>query len=96
MDRALEIGVPLILLTDDEKDDWWWRFSGRTIGPRPELVHEFAEASEGRRLLMYTTLRFIDEASTRLRSETPVSAEAVNEVERVAAERGEVRRAPGG
>jgi hypothetical protein len=28
----------VLFVTDDDKEDWWWRPSGRTIGPRPELV----------------------------------------------------------
>lgn len=88
IDQAMALKLPLILLTDDEKDDWWWRSNGKTLGPRPELVQEFSEASGGLRLLMYTTMRFIDEANNRLPSDRPVSAEAVDEVGRIAAERG--------
>lgn len=86
VDRAVALDLPLIVLTDDEKEDWWWREGGLTLGPRPELIAEFFDLS-GRRLLMYTTLSFL--AAARKRSEGPdlVSATAVGEVERVAAER---------
>jgi hypothetical protein len=89
VDRARQLRVPLIVLTDDEKEDWWWNVHGMTLGPRPELVHEFFETSEGGRLLMYTTRRFIEEANRLAEAEAqpPVSAEAVGEVERIAAER---------
>jgi hypothetical protein len=87
VDRAKELGLPLILLTDDEKEDWWWVFHGMTLGPRPELVHEFFEESGGQRLLMYTTRRFIEEANRLAPARPPVSADAVGEVERLAEER---------
>lgn len=87
LDRASELQVPLVVLTDDEKDDWWWHFQGMTLGPRPELVQEFFNVSEGERLLMYTTRRFIEEANRREQAQPPVSPEAVGEVERIAAGR---------
>lgn len=85
-ERARSSNVPLIILTDDDKEDWWWRFGGMTLGPRPELVQEFFDSS-GERLLIYTTRRFIEEAARSGLSELTVSAEAVGEVERLAAER---------
>jgi hypothetical protein len=81
VDRARHLRVPLIVLTDDEKEDWWWHFHGMTLG------HEFFEMSQGERLLMYTTRRFIEEANRLAEAQPPVSAEAVGEVERIAAER---------
>lgn len=42
VDKAKEVRLPIILVTDDVKEDWWWKFSGQTIGPRPELVEEMS------------------------------------------------------
>lgn len=36
-----ENNSPVIFITDDRKEDWWLEESGRTIGPRPELIEEF-------------------------------------------------------
>ena len=85
-DRARSLKAPLIILTDDEKEDWWWKFNGMTLGPRPELVQEFFETCGGR-LLMYTTQRFIEEASRSGQSQLAVSPKAVGEVQRLAAGR---------
>jgi len=58
--------TPVVLVTDDAKDDWWWRpkEGGRTLGPRPELVAEFMDAS-GAPFYMYSTDRFMEEARRR-------------------------------
>lgn len=79
--RACEEERALLLITDDEKDDWWWVFDGLTLGPRPELVQEFASVSGGRRLHMYTTLGFLH-ASREIIGEK-VSDEAVEEVDKL-------------
>lgn len=45
LDHAAETGHPVLLVTEDNKDDWWRRSSGKTTGPRWELIAEFAAHS---------------------------------------------------
>jgi hypothetical protein len=40
LDRVKEDPRPVLLVTEDVKDDWYRRHSGKTIGPRVELVEE--------------------------------------------------------
>lgn len=60
--KAKETARPLVFVTDDKKDDWWLEQSGRTIGPRPELVEEFSKLT-GQRFWMYSVDKFIEEAA---------------------------------
>ena len=58
MDFAKENSKHIIFLCDDLKDDWWWSPSDTTLGPRPELIHEFT--SETKQLFyMYPPDRFM-------------------------------------
>ncbi|MGI9004103.1 MAG: PIN-like domain-containing protein [Pseudonocardia sp.] len=45
MDEAGRRGGDLLIVTGDEKEDWWWRYRSEFIGPRQELVAEFATAT---------------------------------------------------
>ena len=61
IDMATEKKVPVIFICDDLKEGWWWRPSGKPLGPRPELVKEFA--SETKELFwMYSLDRFLEYA----------------------------------
>lgn len=84
IDYAGGLKLPLIFVTSELKEDWWERASGKTIGPRQELLKEYFEAT-GRRLLFYQTDRFLEFASDRIGS-TDV-AEAVEEIRDVARRR---------
>ena len=53
----------IILVIDDLKEDWWWIESGRTVGPRPELLSEFVSRS-GQRIWLYSSEGFL-RAATR-------------------------------
>lgn len=44
--EAKERNLPLIIVTGDEKEDWWWRHRSTFMGPRSELVDEFATHSK--------------------------------------------------
>jgi hypothetical protein len=77
INKAKEATKPVIFVTDDKKDDWWLEQSGRTIGPRAELLQEFiAETSNN--FWMYTVDRFIAEAA-HIRN-TKVNAEVIAEI----------------
>lgn len=78
--KGAESGLPLIFVTDDRKEDWWREFNGRTIGPRVELIDEYA-ALTGRRVHFYVPEQFLRFAKTR--SASAVSEASIGEVEAV-------------
>ena len=63
----------LMFVTGDAKEDWWWRSGGETVGPRRELVAEFARDA-GTTFYMYSTNRFVELASKHLKRELPEKA----------------------
>lgn len=68
---------PVIFISDDAKEDWWWIHRGRKLGPRPELVEEFKEAS-GQDFHLYEFAQFLRIAATR----HPEIEAGVDEVEK--------------
>ena len=60
----------VILITDDSKEDWWWIESGRTVGPRPELLSEFASRS-GQRTWLYSSEGFLRAAQKYVGATVP-------------------------
>lgn len=56
---------PCLMVTGDVKDDWFLRVSGKTIGPRPELIAEVAEAA-AQSFHLYSTPQFLQYASEYL------------------------------
>lgn len=77
IDKALSDSKPIIFITDDKKTDWWLARSGRTIGPRPELLEEFTSVA-GQYFWMYTVDKFIAETSRT--STHTVSPEVIAEI----------------
>lgn len=75
--HSKEAKRPLILVTDDQKDDWWSEQSGRTVGPRPELVEEFSKEA-GQRFWMYSVDQFLEHLSTS--TSVKVSRDVLEEV----------------
>ena len=59
LDHAKAEGVSAILVTDDKKEDWWQTFRGKTLGARPELVHEF-QVKTKKPFHMYQADRFLE------------------------------------
>ncbi|MDP2286267.1 MAG: PIN domain-containing protein [Pseudohongiella sp.] len=74
---------PLIFITDDRKEDWWLQQSGKTIGPRPELIEEFLNETK-QPLWMYSVERFIQESARQ--SKTTVSDDVIDEIVKVSIE----------
>ncbi|WP_209698575.1 PIN-like domain-containing protein [Kribbella aluminosa] len=70
--------LPLVIVTGDEKEDWWWKHRNHFMGPRQELVHEFAADSE-RRLFMLRPVQLIEHAAAL---QVAVSPEAAADVAR--------------
>ncbi|QHA38656.1 DUF4935 domain-containing protein (plasmid) [Rossellomorea marisflavi] len=81
IDKAKEEEVDIIFVTDDNKPDWWNITSGRTIGPRYELINEFSYLTQ-QKLVMYNTQRFMNYASSFLESE--LSDTTVEELKEIA------------
>ncbi|MET7287742.1 PIN domain-containing protein [Streptomyces sp. NPDC005573] len=73
-------GTPVLMITNDVKEDWYRRQSGRTIGPRVELVREMRD--HGSPYYQQRLAAFLERASTLLAK--PVSEEAVEQVARSA------------
>lgn len=62
IDYARDNKCDLVIVTDDKKDDWWYKISGKTIGPRVELIREFDKETKGQTFLMYKTHQFMEMA----------------------------------
>lgn len=81
-----------LMITADVKDDWFLRVSGRTIGPRPELIAEvFAAAKQ--RFHLYSADQFLRQAADYLGTDIP--EDAIREVRDVAQARVERLLHPG-
>jgi hypothetical protein len=76
--EALRRDLPLVIVTGDEKEDWWWRHRTTFMGPRSELVEEFAAESE-RGFYLLRPSQLIEHADAL---QVTVSEEAVAEVRR--------------
>lgn len=77
LNHAKSQSKPMILVTSERKEDWWERPSGKTIGPRQELLkeaHEFA----GQKILIYQTDRFLQFAAELIGDK--VDENAVDEI----------------
>jgi hypothetical protein len=57
-----ESKINLIFITDDVKEDWWRIESGKTIGPRIELIDELKSSTDFKvkNFLMYSSWRFLE------------------------------------
>lgn len=91
MTHAKENKLDIILVTEDAKEDWWFSAQGKQIMPRPELVNEFREFTEGQSIHLYNGLSFFDYAAQEVRDKpTPEAIKAAREdLEDVAQQRAE-------
>lgn len=80
IEQAKAEGSPVVLVTSERKKDWWEEISGKTVGPRPELLKEAREVS-GQRILIYQTERFLEHALHRFSQ--PVNETAIEEIRAV-------------
>lgn len=81
IEKAKKDKKPVIFVTDDSKEDWWWSFSGKKIGPRPELVYEF-KSKTGMLYHMYSAERFLEYLKTNVGLE--INQKTIDEVRNVA------------
>jgi len=80
IEKSIESGKGIVLVTDDKKEDWWERFKGKTVGPLPELVKEFKDKTNNT-FHMYQADRFLELARENL--DEQVSDEVVEEIREV-------------
>ncbi|GHU11856.1 hypothetical protein FACS1894185_5760 [Betaproteobacteria bacterium] len=80
IEHAKAEGSPVVLVTSERKEDWWEEISGKTVGPRLELLKEAREVS-GQRILIYQTERFLEYALQRFKQ--PVNETAIEEIRAV-------------
>lgn len=71
---------PIVLVTSETKEDWWEKHSGKTVGPRKELLKEAFDFS-GQRVLIYQTHNFLKYSADR--NETNVSEKTLAEIKSV-------------
>jgi len=71
---------PIIFVIDDRKEDWWLKKSGKTLGPRPELLQEFYLHTKNR-IYIYSSDRFMKYAEEYLGEE--VDKGSIDEVQKV-------------
>ncbi len=80
LDYSKEKSKPILFVTSERKDDWWEKLSGKTTGPRIELLREATEYT-GQRILIYQTDRFLEFSSQRKGQD--VDTDAVEEIRAV-------------
>ena len=68
----------IILAIDDEKEDWWQIEHERPVGPKPELLKEFAEESN-QRVYLYNSFSFLRAA--KLYGAADIEERVLREVE---------------
>jgi len=73
LDKAKDSSSSVILVTGERKEDWWSVCGGKTIGPLPELMEEFASIT-GKEFYIYTTHNFLNFANDYLQQDTPPAA----------------------
>ncbi|MGY1954717.1 PIN-like domain-containing protein [Pseudomonas pergaminensis] len=73
LDKAKDSSSSVILVTGERKEDWWSVCGGKTIGPLPELMEEFASVT-GKEFYIYTTHNFLNFANDYLQQDTPPAA----------------------
>lgn len=82
MNEAVNRGLDLVIVTGDEKEDWWWKHRSSFMGPRSELVEEFAQRSQ-KLLFMLRPVQLISHAAAL---NVTVSSEAEGDVARASTE----------
>ncbi|MMZ50546.1 hypothetical protein D1872_122640 [compost metagenome] len=79
--KAKQEKTSVILITDDNKEDWWQIVSGKTIGPRIELLREFKNNDDANEdFYMYRTYQFMKIAQEHI-NDTDVKLSSIKEVE---------------
>lgn len=90
LDHSKLSNCPIIFVTSERKEDWWEIISGKTTGPRPELLREAKEYS-GQKILIYKTERFLERSLARAKQ--PLNETAIEEIKAVSTWRSELEAA---
>jgi len=77
IEKAKELGQPVIMVTEEQKEDWWEKCGGRIIGPLPQLIEEF-NIEAGQDFYLYSYHSFLNYANEYLEQNT--SVEVIEEV----------------
>nr|WP_278436672.1 PIN domain-containing protein [Brucella anthropi] len=74
LDQSKTLKKPIILVTSEQKPDWWEIHSGKTLGPRLELIKEASLYTE-QPIVIYQTDRFLEYSLDKAgkKSEKPVA-----------------------
>lgn len=80
LEKAKSDNSSVLLVTSERSEDWWEVISGKTTGPRPEMLKEAFEFV-GKPILIYRTERFLEMALTR--QKLSVNSEAIEEIRAV-------------
>jgi predicted nucleic acid-binding protein len=79
IEQASNSSSDLVLVTSDSKEDWWEKVRDINIGPRRELIEEFAQATS-RRVFFLEPADFLDRGPVL---DIEVQRSSVEDVERV-------------
>ncbi|MDR7118644.1 PIN-like domain-containing protein [Caulobacter sp. BE254] len=75
---------PIVYVTSEKKEDWWEVRSGKTMGPRIELMEE-AFRYTGQRIIIYQTDSFLEVSSSQSGKE--IDATALEEIREIGSRR---------
>jgi len=81
LEKGMKEKKPVIFVTSDTKDDWWLKEHGKRVGPLPELLQEFFDAT-GERCYIYTPMPFIERARAHFDLEA-AGDDVLNEIKSV-------------
>jgi hypothetical protein len=76
--KLVQENKPSLFVTSEVKEDWFLRISGKTVGPRPELISEMRSRA-GVDFFLYATPAFLSYANEFLNA--GVQPEAIREVQ---------------
>ncbi len=83
IEKAKRDDTHIILVTGDVKEDWFLKHSGKTLGPRPELIHEFRNETK-KFFYAYPTNQFLEFSNIYFKSN--INLQVIEEVEKVIVE----------
>jgi len=80
IEKAKKDSTHIILVTGDVKEDWFLIHSGKTLGPRPELIHEFRDKTK-KMFYAYSTDQFLEYSNIYFKSN--IGKDVIEEVKNV-------------
>lgn len=83
IEKSKKENCHIILITGDVKEDWFLKHSGKTLGPRPELIHEFKEKTQ-KSFYAYPTNQFLTFSNFYFNSN--IDYQIIEEVENILAD----------